>query len=65
MTNNNTSISLLRIDSVKARTGLGRSTVYKMIADGQFPQPVKISTRAVAWRSNEIDSWIDARVASY
>ncbi len=46
------------------RTGLARSTVYHLIAEGRFPSPVKLSKRAVAWRQSEIDEWISQRVAA-
>lgn len=43
-------------------TGLSissKSTVYRLVSAGQFPRPVKLGTRAVAWRSSEIDAWIE------
>lgn len=55
-------ISLLRLDSVKAQTGLARSTIYKMMSEGDFPIPVKITSKAVGWPSNEIDDWITLKM---
>lgn len=63
MTTNNLPISLLRIDAVKSRTGLGRSTLYKLIEKGDFPASIKITSRAVAWPSNVIEDWITSRIA--
>jgi len=54
---------LLRRKSVEARTGLARSTLYQMMQAGQFPKPVRIGGRAVAWPEIEVDAWIDARLA--
>ena len=51
---------LLRLDAVKELTGLSRSTIY---ADANFPKPVKIGERAVAWVEHEIKDWVSARVA--
>ena len=31
--------------------------------EGKFPRPVKLSTARKAWRADEIDAWIEARVA--
>ncbi|RPH13130.1 MAG: AlpA family transcriptional regulator [Alteromonadaceae bacterium TMED7] len=39
-------------------TGLARSTVYKYIADGNFPKPVSLGERNVAWIEGEITEWI-------
>ncbi|WP_428290646.1 helix-turn-helix transcriptional regulator [Hydrogenophaga sp.] len=42
-------------------TGLGRSTIYRLIATQRFPNPVRLGPRAVAWRRTEIDQWSEAR----
>ncbi len=55
---------LLRLPEVKARTGLSRSTIYLRIASGNFPSPIKLGERASAWDSQEIDTWIAARIAA-
>lgn len=54
---------LLRLPAVKARVGLGRSTLYAMIAEGKFPAPVPLGARAVAWSSDAIDQWVSERIA--
>jgi prophage regulatory protein len=46
---------------VEARTGLGRSSIYALIADGQFPAPIRLSTNTVGWLEHEIDAWIAER----
>ncbi len=55
--------SLIRLDTVKARTCLSRSTIYAYIQDGRFPRPIAISERCVAWIETEIDGWIAERIA--
>ena len=52
---------LLRLPAVLRLTGLGRSTLYRMIAEHRFPAPVQLSKRAVAWREDEVRPWADAR----
>jgi hypothetical protein len=32
------------------------------MAHGNFPKPIKIAAKAVAWPSNEIDNWILNRI---
>lgn len=46
-------------------TGLGRSTIYRMIAKKQFPGPIRLSDRAVAWRQVDLAAWIEGRVATH
>ncbi|MCK9689477.1 AlpA family transcriptional regulator [Comamonadaceae bacterium BS-T2-15] len=45
-------------------TGLGRSTIYRMIAANKFPAPVVLATRAVAWRVTDLERWSADRPAS-
>lgn len=57
-------VEFLRLPSVLRRTGLGRSTIYRLMADAQFPAAVKLSGRAIGWRRSDLDRWSDARRAS-
>lgn len=59
-----TGFTLERLPAVKARTALSRSEIYRRIALGDFPAPLKIGTRASAWNSAEIDDWIAGRIAA-
>jgi len=51
----------LRMPSVVRLTGLGRSTIYRLMNDSKFPRPVKLAERAVAWRRSNIDRWSEER----
>jgi prophage regulatory protein len=51
----------LRLASVVHRTGLARSTIYRLMAEHQFPSPVKLTARAVGWRRSDLDRWSEAR----
>lgn len=53
---------LLRLPVVEERTGLKKTTIYSGMAAKTFPAPVRLSSRAVAWREDEIDGWIAERV---
>ena len=52
---------LLRLREVQTLTALGRSTVYRLMRAGSFPEPLQIGPRAVRWRESEIDAWLAAR----
>lgn len=54
--------ALIRINEVKARTGLSRSEIYRREALGQFPGRVSLGARSVGWPSTEIQDWIEARI---
>lgn len=54
----------LRLPDVKQAVGFGRTSIYEKIKSGEFPAPYSLSNngRAVAWASDEIDSWIESRI---
>jgi prophage regulatory protein len=49
----------LRRKQVEQITGLSRSSIYAMMAEGRFPKQRKIGRRAVAWLKDDIDNWIN------
>lgn len=55
---------LERLPEVCARVGLSPATVWRAVKGGSFPAPVRISTNAVAWVSDDVDRWVDERIAA-
>jgi prophage regulatory protein len=55
-------LTLVRLDEVIRRTGLGRSAIYAKIKEGKFPGPIKLGERASGWISSELTEWINARI---
>jgi prophage regulatory protein len=54
----------LRRPAVEELTGLSRSTLYYMMDCGDFPRPVRIGRRAVAWPESKITEWLAQRDAA-
>ncbi|WP_305829927.1 AlpA family transcriptional regulator [Photobacterium leiognathi] len=54
---------LIRLKEVMNICGLGRSSIYKFMEDGRFPQSVSLGDRAVAWVETEVEEWIEQKVA--
>ena len=52
---------LMSRKQVEELAGIGRSTIYKMMAEGRFPRPVKISEYGVRWIRSEVEAWIESR----
>ncbi len=52
---------------VEAMTGLSRSSIYAKMDprsphhDPDFPKPVRLGKRAVAWRESDILAWMNGR----
>ena len=53
----------IRLPEVMALTGCKRTFIYQKIQDGDFPKQVKIGVSGCAWVLDEIESWMDARIA--
>lgn len=56
--------TLLRLDEVKRRVGLGKSAIYDAMAKHLFPQPVKLFGNSSRWIEAEIQKWIDCLKAA-
>lgn len=54
-------MKILRLPQVIELVGLKRSAIYQLIQQEKFPRPVRLSKRAVGWRSDEIEAWIESR----
>ncbi|WP_039017402.1 helix-turn-helix transcriptional regulator [Halocynthiibacter namhaensis] len=51
----------LRRPAVEAATGLSRSSLYAMMDAGEFPRPIRIGKRAVAWPESTVNAWLSQR----
>jgi prophage regulatory protein len=49
----------LRTKQVAQALGVGRSTLYKMVAEGSFPKPQKIGPRISFWRTSVVNDWLN------
>jgi prophage regulatory protein len=52
---------LIRLSELHELVGLQKSAIYEMVKDGSFPAPVRLGIRAVAWRSDHVQAWINSR----
>ena len=54
-------IRFLRFDAVRERTGLSRTTIWRLERKGVFPPHRQLSANAVAWREDEVEAWMSSR----
>lgn len=54
---------LIRRPEVERLTGLPRSSLYRAIELGEFPRPVRLTGRTVAWPEVEVINWVEAKIA--
>ena len=51
----------IRLHVVKEITSLSKSTIYRLISEGDFPKQVQIGKRAVIWVRSDINAWINQK----
>ena len=52
---------LLRRREVEEITGLSRASIYRLMDEGKFPRPVRVSATAVRWKASDVYAWIESR----
>ena len=55
-------VIFVRLPEVKAVTGLSKSSLYALIRANNFPAPVRLGARTVAWVRSEVKQWAAERV---
>ena len=52
---------LLKIPEVLERVRMSRSSLYRLMRLGRFPEPVRVGLKAVRFKSEEIDQYLADR----
>jgi len=60
----NRPIRMLRLPQVIHATGLGKTKIYELQGQGNFPMRVKITSHSVAWVEEDVQAWLAARIYS-
>ena len=53
-------IQLLRRQDVEALTGFSTSTLYRLMDEGKFPEPIRIGPSSNRWPIAEIKAWLES-----
>ena len=64
-TNTSTNPRIIRWPEVYNKVGMCRSHVHKLVSQGLFPPPIKLSEngRASGWIEAEVDEYLEQRIA--
>jgi prophage regulatory protein len=52
---------LLTVWQVSEMTTLPKPSIYRKIAEGDFPAPIRLGERRSAWKLSDVLAWIDSR----
>jgi prophage regulatory protein len=55
---------LIRLRAVEAKTGLAAPSIYRGMMENWFPRSVMLGVNSRAWVEDEIDEWINQRIAA-
>ena len=55
---------LLTQKDVEEIVRLSKTSLYRYMRAGQFPEPLRIGPKAVRWRADEVQDWIESRSRS-
>jgi prophage regulatory protein len=58
----NRPIRMLRLPQVINATGLGKTKIYELQGQGDFPMRVKITSHSVAWVEEDVQAWLARRI---
>jgi len=50
---------LYRVKTLSQKLDMGVSTIWKKVKNGTFPKPVSLGERFTAWRSEDVQEWMD------
>ena len=64
MTKTTQALTLIRRPEVLQRCGISNTTLHRLIHADDFPAPIQLGPRAVAWVESEVSDWIQQRIQS-
>ena len=59
-----TSAQFIRLPQVKEITSLSKSSIYRLMEDGDFPRQVSLGSRSVVWVKSQVEDWCIQKVTS-
>jgi len=57
-------MKICRLPTLEEKTGLSRWTIDRLEGRGDFPKRVKLGPRSIGWLEDEVDDWIEDRLAA-
>jgi len=55
-------IKILKLPAVIKLTQLSSATIYRLIANGDFPKQFKLAERSSGWLEKEVLDYIESRI---
>ena len=55
--------NLLTINQVCKKVNRSRVTLWKWVAKGDFPKPIKIGNRTLGWKEVDFNNWLETQAS--
>ncbi|MEZ8862893.1 helix-turn-helix transcriptional regulator [Vibrio sp. 10N.247.311.51] len=52
----------LNVREVMGLVGLGRTSIYVLMEQGEFPGSIRVGAKSVVWRLYEIELWMNQKI---
>lgn len=53
---------VLKLKDVLHKTSLGKTTLYALVKNSEFPKQIELGLRSVGWLESEVEAWIQSKV---
>lgn len=64
MQHKTTTQRLIRHAALAEQLGISRTTLWRMVRNGEFPAPRRITAGVKGWLPSEVDEWLQQRTAA-
>ena len=54
---------ILSRKEVEQTTSISRTSIYRLMSNGQFPKPIRLSPNRVGWLAEDINNWLQKRIS--
>ena len=59
-----TTAQFLRLPQVKEMTCLSKSSIYRLMDEGNFPKQISIGSRSVVWIRSQVEDWCFNKISA-
>ena len=57
-------VQFLRLPQVKEITCLSKSSIYRLMDEGEFPKQISLGARSVVWVRSHVEDWCAQKVSA-
>lgn len=54
----------LRVSALAPRLGISKNTIWRLVREGKFPKPIKLSEKVTVWKAADVLAWLESKEAA-